>query len=107
MLCYNFSVQERWGRDYRNRSREISLFSVLGKVYGRVLEYIMLKLNTKNVNDELGGFRRGRECLNKIFALKVIIEKHLGCGWNLYPASMKLRTAYDEVDGKGSLYGIS
>ncbi len=51
--------------------------SVPGRIYGRILNERMMKLTDKSVGDEQGGFRKGRGCVDQIFALKILVEKYL------------------------------
>ncbi len=57
--------------------RDISLLSVPGKIYGRILNERMMKVTDKSVGDEQEGFREGRGCVNQIFAVKILVEKYL------------------------------
>ena len=60
--------------------RGISLLSVVGKVYDRVL-INRIRDKTENVIAEVqGGFRRGRGCTDQIFTVRQICEKYLGKG---------------------------
>ena len=78
--------------------RGISLLSVVGKVYGRVL-INRIRDKTENVIAEAqGGFRRGRGCTDQIFVVRQICEKYLGKGKNLSFAFLDLEKAYDRVD---------
>ena len=53
-----------------NNFRGISLLSVVGKVYGRVL-INRIRDKTENVIAEVqGGFRRGRGCTDQIFTVR-------------------------------------
>ncbi len=47
-----------------NSSRKISLLTVPGKVYGRVLNERMMKITEGSIGTEEGGFRRGRGCVS-------------------------------------------
>ena len=91
--------------------RGISLLSVVGKVYGRVL-INRIRDKTENVIAEVqGGFRRGRGCANQIFTVRQICEKYLGKGKDVYFAFLDLEKAYDRVDRDAMwnvlrLYGI-
>lgn len=92
-------------------SRGISLLSVVGKVYGRVL-INRIKDKTENAILEVqGGFRRGRGCMNQIFTVRQICEKYLAKGKEVYVAFMDLEKAYDRVDREAMwnvmrLYGV-
>ncbi len=50
--------------------RGISLLSVPGKVYGRILTERLMEVTEGKVSEEQGGFRKGRGCIDQIFAMK-------------------------------------
>ncbi len=50
--------------------RGISLLSVVGKVYDKVLIKSVREGTEGGICDEQGGFRRGRGCLDQIFAVR-------------------------------------
>ena len=89
----------------------ISLLSVVGKVYGRVL-INRIRDKTENVIAELqSGFRRGKGCTDQIFIVRQICEKYLGKGKDVYFVFLNLEKAYDRVDRDAMwnvlrLYGI-
>ena len=91
--------------------RGISLLSVVGKVYGRVL-IERVQLGTEGmVGEEQGGFKRGRGCVDQVFVVRQVGEKHLAKGKDVFSAYMDLEKAYDNVDREGlwqvlRLYGI-
>jgi hypothetical protein len=62
-----------------------------GKLYGRIIvgetECIL--------EDELSGFRRGRGCVDQIFALRGLSEKLIEKDLELYTAFIDLEKAYD------------
>ncbi len=37
----------------------------------------MMKITDKSVDDEQEGFRKGRGCVDQIFAVKILVEKFL------------------------------
>ncbi len=47
------------------------------KIYERILNERMMKITDKSVCDEQGGFRKGRGCVDQIFAVKILMEKYL------------------------------
>ena len=65
--------------------RGISLLSVVGKIYAGVLVDRVCGVTRSLTNDEQGGFRAGRGCVDRIFALKQIGEKarEQKCMWVL------------------------
>ena len=77
--------------------RGISLLSVVGKVFGRIL-INRIRDKTENVIAEVqSGFRRGRGCTDQIFIVRQICEKYLGKGKDLYIAFLGLEKVYDRV----------
>ena len=56
--------------------RGISILSIPGKIYGRVLIRSMIESTKEQVVEEQGGFRSGRGCIDQIFVLKLLVEKH-------------------------------
>ncbi len=62
-------------KDECNNYRGISLLSVPGKIYGRILNERIMKITDKSVGDDQGGFWRGRGCVDHIFAVKILVEK--------------------------------
>ena len=91
--------------------RGISLLSVVGKVYGRVL-INRIRDKTEGVISEVqSGFRRGRGCTDQTFAVREICEKYLKKGKDVYFAFLDLEKAYDRVDRDAMwnvlrLYGV-
>ena len=78
--------------------RGISLLSVGGKVYGRVL-INRIRDKTENMIAEVqNGFRRGRGCTDQIFIVRQICKKYLGKGNDMYFAFLDLEKAYNRVD---------
>ena len=81
-----------------SNSRGISLLSVVGKVYGRVLIKRVREKTEEVLKEEQCGFRRGRGCVDQIFAVRQISEKYLAKGKEVFWAFMDLEKAYDRVD---------
>ncbi len=88
-------------REECNNYRGISLLSVPGKIYGRILNERMMKITDKSVGDEQGGFWKDKGCIDQIFAVKILVEKCLEKDRKLFAAFMDLEKAYDRVDRKG------
>ena len=55
--------------------RGTSLLSVAGKIYAGILVDGVNRVTGGLINDEQGGFRAGRVCVDQIFTLKQIGEK--------------------------------
>ncbi len=56
-------------REECDNYRSINLLSVPGKIYGRILNERMMKITDKSAGDEQGGTRKGRRCIDQIFAV--------------------------------------
>ena len=98
-------------RDVCMSYRGISLLSIPGKVYGRVV-IERVKERTRNIiGEEQGGFLEGRGCVDQIYTVKTMIEKYIGKRKKLYAAFVDLEKAYDRVDRKAlwdvlKIYGV-
>ena len=60
-----------------NNFRGMSLLSVVGKVYGRVLINKIRDKTEVLITEVQGGFRRGRGCTDQIFIVRRICKKYL------------------------------
>ena len=91
--------------------RGISLLSVVGKVYGRVLINRIRDRTESVISEVQSGFRRGRGCTDQIFVVRQLCEKYIGKGKDVYFAFLDLEKAYDRVDRDAMwnvlrLYGV-
>ena len=77
--------------------RGISLLSVVGKIYGKVLVAKVKELTRERVGEEQGGFREGRGCVDQVFTLRMIGEKLREKDRVGYVCFMDLEKAYDRV----------
>src|ERR1700755_2886271 len=77
--------------------RGISLLSVVGRIYGRVLVDRVKELTRERVGEEQGGFREGRGCVDQVFTLRTIVEKLREKERVGYVCFMNLEKAYDRV----------
>jgi exonuclease III len=80
-------------RNYRG----ISLLSVVGKMYARILIERVVKVTESKIWDVQAGFRRGMGCTDQVFSLRCITEKFLAKGQKVYCAFIDLEKAYDRV----------
>ena len=92
-------------------SRGISLLSVVGKVYGRVLINRIRDRTESIISEVQSGFRRGRGCTDQTFVVRQICEKYVRKGKDVYFAFLDLEKAYDRVDRDAMwnvlrLYGV-
>ena len=78
--------------------RGISLLSVAGKWFGKVLN-IRLRASTEGrVMKEKGGFRAMRGCIDQVFTLRQVMEKGIEKRRELFMAFIDLEKAYDRVN---------
>ena len=77
--------------------RGITLLSVVGKVFARVLNDRVKGLTEGSVMDEQGGFRSARGCIDQVFAVKQVIEKMIEKGRVMFMVFIDLEKAYDNV----------
>ncbi len=60
--------------------RGISLLSIPGKVYGKVIIERVRRLTEEKISNEQGGFRKGRGCVEQVFSFRIVVEKILAKG---------------------------
>ncbi|KAJ2945399.1 hypothetical protein O0L34_g204 [Tuta absoluta] len=77
--------------------RGISLLSVVGKLYAKVLIERVMKETDEKVWDAQAGFRKGMGCTDHVFSLRCIAEKFLAKNQKVYCAFVDLEKAYDRV----------
>ncbi len=63
------------------------------------------------MSEEQRGFRKGRGCVDQIFAMKRLVEEYLGKDKKLYAAFMDLEKAYVRVNREAlwsvlKIYGV-
>ena len=91
--------------------RGISLLSIPGKAYGRILIEKVRSLTEGLIGEQQCGFRSGRGCVDQVFLMKQMSEKFIDKNKSLYVAYMDLQKAYDTVDKEAmwrvlGMYGI-
>ena len=78
--------------------RGISLLSLVGKGYGRIL-INRIRDKTENVIAVVqSGSKRGRGCTDQNFIVRQICETYLGKGKDVYFEFLDLEKAYDRAD---------
>ena len=63
-----------------SNSRGISLLSVVGKLFGRMLIKRVRARTECAIGEEQCGFKQGRGCMDQVFAVKHLGEKYLAMG---------------------------
>ena len=77
--------------------RGITLLSLLGKVYAKVLESRVRTIVEPILSDEQCGFRPGRSTIDQVFTLQQVGEKAWEYAKPVYACFVDLEKAYDRV----------
>ena len=88
--------------DLRNCAnyRGITLLSVPGKVFNRIILERMKDMVDPMLRDQQAGFRQNRSCLDQIATLHIIVEQSLEWNSSLYVNFVDYEKAFDSVDRK-------
>ena len=92
-----FPIHKKGSRRVCKNYRGISLLSVPGKVFGKVLNDRMRSVTEGKIMEEQVGFRPGRGCAENVFVIHQLGEKMLERGKKLYAAFLGLEKAYDRI----------
>ena len=84
-----------------NNYRGISLLSIVGKIYARVLLVRLQKLAERVYPESQCGFRAGRSTIDMIFSLRQLQEKCREQNVPLFLAFVDLTKAFDTVSREG------
>ena len=90
-------VHKKGSRRVCKNYRGISLLSVPGKVFGKILNDRMRNIPEGKIMEAQVGFRAGRGCVENVFMVRQLAEKMLERGKRLYAAFLDLEKAYDRV----------
>ena len=81
-----------------NNYRGITLLSIPGKVFNRVILERMKDAVDKQLRDQQAGFRKNRSCLDQIATLRIIIEQSTEWNSPLLVNFIDFEKAFDSVD---------
>ena len=81
-----------------NSYRAISLLSVPGKLFARIVIDRVREITQGKIWDVQSGFMPGKGCADQIFALQQVVEKFGNARRKVYGAFVDLEKAYDNVD---------
>ena len=85
--------------------RGITLLSVPGKVFNRILLDRMKDVVDPQLRDHQAGFRKDRSCTDQIATLRIILEQSLEWNSSLYINFIDYEKAFDSVD-RASLWRL-
>ena len=77
--------------------RGISLLDVVGKVFARIMQDRLQVIAEKMLPESQCGFRKGRGCVDMIFAARQLVEKNREHADSLFVLFVDLKKAYDSV----------
>ncbi|VDP83737.1 unnamed protein product, partial [Schistosoma curassoni] len=78
--------------------RGITLLSIPGKVFNRVLLNRMKDRIDSQLRDQQAGFRKDRSCTDQIATLRIIVEQSIERNSSLYINFIDYKKAFDSVD---------
>ena len=85
--------------------RGITLLSVPGKIFSRILLNRMKEAVDAQLRDQQAGFRKNRSCTDQIATLRIILEQSQEWNSSLYINFLDFEKAFDSVD-RGSLWKL-
>lgn len=77
--------------------RGISLLSIAGKVLTTILRHRMQHHYERKLRERQGGFRKGRGCIDQIFALRQVLERQIRYGKPTVICFIDFAAAFDSV----------
>ena len=87
-------IYKKGSRDECGNYQTISLLSLVGKIYARVVCEMLRLLTDAVLMDEQGGFRVRRGCVDQLFAVREVSEKVIEKVKVVYAAFVDLEKAY-------------
>ena len=78
--------------------RGISLLSIPGKVYARILDNMVRGITEAMVVEEQGAFRNKRSCVDQMFTVRQLGEKIIEKNKRMVKVCVDLEKAYNRVD---------
>ena len=95
-------IHKKGDRKECNNARGISLLSVPGKVFTRVMLNRINDTVDETLRENQCGFRKGRGCSDQIFILRQLIEKKLEFNEDLVMCFIDFAQAYDSIWREGA-----
>ena len=80
-----------------DNSRGITLLSIPGKVYARVIQHRLVRFAERRLSENQNGFRAGRSCMDTLFTVKRLMEMSSEKQKELWLIFVDFTKAYDTV----------
>ena len=93
-------VYKKGAKNECGNYRGISLLAIAGKVLTSILRSRINNLYEANLREEQGGFRRGRDCSDQVFALRQVFERRIRNGQPFCALFVDFAAAFDSVHRK-------
>ena len=78
------------------------MFSVVGKVYGRILIKRIREATKGVISEEQCDLRREGRCVDQVFSARQVCEKFLATGKEVFWVSIDIVKVFDRIGRKGS-----
>lgn len=91
-------VHKKGSKTQCTNYRGISLLSIPGKVYARILDSMVRGITEAMVVEEQGAFRNKRSCVDQMFTVRQLGEKIIEKNKRMVMVCVDLEKAYDRVD---------
>ena len=106
------AIHKKGSKKLCKNYRGISLLSIPGKVFAKILDARIRQVTESQVMEEQAGFRVGRGCRDQIFVMRQLAEKTIEKDGKMYAAFIDLEKAYDKVWREDmwrtlAMYGVS
>ena len=91
-------VHKKGSKTQCTNYRGISLLSIPGKVYARILDSMVRGITEAMFVEEQGAFRNKRSCVDQMFTVRQLGEKIIEKNKRMVMVCVDLEKAYDRVD---------
>ena len=91
-------VHKKGSKLHFKNYRGISLLSIPGKVYAKILEKRIRDIMEDKILEEQGAFRKKRSCTDQLFTVRMLSEKTIAKNKRMITVCVDLEKAYDNVN---------
>ena len=91
-------VHKKGSKMQCKKYRGISLLSIPGKVYAKILDKRMRDIREEKILEEQGAFRKRRSCTEQLFTVRMLSEKIIAKNKSMIMVCVDLEKTYDNVN---------